>query len=127
MKRYVDGFVIPMPKKNLAAYKKMAAAAGKVWMKHGALEYFECIGDDLNPNMGGMKALTFPKMAKSKPNDVVAFSFIIYKSRVHRDSVNAKVMKDPFMNDPKNKNMPMPFDMKKMAYAGFKSIVALEK
>jgi uncharacterized protein YbaA (DUF1428 family) len=121
--KYVDGFVLVVPKKKLAAYKKMAAEGGKLWKKHGALEYFECVGDDLHPKMGGMKLLTFPKMAKTRPGETVMFSFIIYRSRAHRDAVNAKVMKDPIMNDPKNKNEPMPFDMKRMAYGGFKAIV----
>jgi uncharacterized protein YbaA (DUF1428 family) len=119
---YVDGFVLVVPKKNIAKYRKMAHDGGKVWMKHGALQYIECAGDDLSPKMGGMSfPLTFPKMAKTKPSETVMFSFIVYKSKAHRDSVNAKVMKDPAMNNPKYKKMP--FDMKKMAYGGFKSLV----
>jgi len=125
MARYVDGFVFPVPKKNLAAYRKMASAGGKVWMKCGALEYFECIGDDLTPDTFGMKMMGFQKMAKAKPSDIIVFSFIVYKSRAHRDKVNAKVNKDPFMNDPKNKDKPMPFEMKRMAYGGFKTIVQM--
>lgn len=121
--KYIDGFVLPIPKKNLKAYRKMASAAGKVWRKYGALEYFECWGDDLNPKMAGMKVFTFPKMMKLKPGETAGFSFIVYKSKAHRDAVNAKVMKDPSMNDPKYKNIPMPFDMKRMAYGGFKAIV----
>ena len=121
--RYVDGYVLPISKKNLKAYARMAQGAGKVWREHGALDYKECVGDDLNPNMGGMKILTFPKMAKTRTGETVVFSFIVYKSRAHRDQVNAKVMKDPSMNDPKNKDMQMPFDMKKMAYGGFKVLV----
>src|SRR3989304_3636518 len=116
---YVDGFVLPVPKKNLQAYCRMAQEAGKVWRKHGALEYFECVGDDLNPNTSGMKITTFPRMIKPKPGETVLFSFIVFKSRAHRDSVNKKVM-DLFMNDPKYKDkykdMPMPFDMKRMVY-----------
>jgi uncharacterized protein YbaA (DUF1428 family) len=123
--RYVDGFVMVVAKKNLKAYTKMAQEGGKTWMKHGALQYIETVGDDLNPNMGGNKILTFPEMTKIKKDETVVFSFIVYKSRKHRDSVNAKVMADPSMNDPKNKNMPMPFDMKKMAYGGFKTLVDL--
>jgi len=123
MARYVDGFVMVVPKKNLTAYKKMAIGGGKAWKKHGALEYFECIGDDLNPNMGGMKQLTFPKMTKAKPGETVIFSFIVYKSKSHRDKVNAKVYKDMEKEMAKNKNMKMPFDMKKMAYGGFSTIV----
>jgi len=124
--KYVDGFVLAVPKKNMQAYKKMAAVAGKVWKKHGALEYFECVGEDMAPNMGdmgGMKALTFPKVLKLKKGEVALFSFIVYKSRKHRDQVNAKVMKDAAMNDPKYKDKPMPFDVRRMAYGGFTTIV----
>jgi len=116
---YVDGFVLPVPKKNLAAYRKLARETGKIWRKHGALDFKECIGDDLNNKWG----VSFPKMAKVKPGETVFFSFIVYKSKAHRNQVNAKVMKDPFMNDPKYKDKPMPFDMKRMAYGGFKVIV----
>jgi uncharacterized protein YbaA (DUF1428 family) len=121
MPQYVDGFVIPIPKKNLAAYKKMAATAGKVWMEHGALAYFECVGEDLTPGFG----LPFPKLCKSKPDETIVFSFIVYKSRAQRDRVNKKVMADPRMAaacDPKN----MPFEVKKMACGGFEAIVARE-
>jgi alkaline phosphatase len=120
--KYVDGFVLAIPEKNLPEYKKMALMGGKVWKKHGALEYFECAGDDLSPTMGGMKFLKFSKLANAKPGETVVFSFIVFKSRAHRDSVNAKVMKE-FMQDPKNKNKEMPFDMKRMAYGGFKTLV----
>jgi uncharacterized protein YbaA (DUF1428 family) len=123
-KQYVDGFVLVIPKKNLKAYKAMAELGCKTWMKHGALDYKECIGNDLNPDTGGMKALTFPKMTKLKPDELVVFSYIVFKSRAHRDAVNAKVMKDPAMNDPKYKDKPMPFDVKKMAYGGFETIVS---
>jgi alkaline phosphatase len=118
--KYIDGFVLVVPKKNVSKYKKIATQAGKIWKKCGALEYFECVGDDLNPKFA---ELTFPKLVKLKAGESVWFSFIIYKSKKHRDNVNAKVMKDPFMNDPKNKNLIMPFDMKRMAYGGFKAIV----
>src|SRR3989338_7793118 len=120
---YVDGFVLVVPKKNTKAYQKMANAGGKMWKKYGAIGYFECVGDDLNPNMGGMKVLTFPKMTKLKRNEVVVFSYITYKSRKHRDQVNVKVMKDAFMNDHNYKDKPMPFDMKRMSYGGFKVLV----
>ncbi|MBI2269871.1 MAG: DUF1428 domain-containing protein [Bacteroidetes bacterium] len=120
MAKYVDGFVLPVPKKKLPAYRLMAAKAGKIWKKYGALEYFECVGDDLAPKWAGIK---FPTTVRSKSGETVIFSFIIYKSRAHRDSVNAKVMKDPFMTDPKHKDKPMPFDMKRMVYGGFKVIV----
>lgn len=114
---YVDGFVIPIPKGKLPAYKKIAQKACKVWMEHGALSYMECVGDDLAPK--GM-IMTFPKMAKAKPGETVLFSWIVYKSKKHRDSVNAKVMKDPRIAGMKG---PMPFDMKRMSYGGFKPIV----
>lgn len=122
---YVDGFVLVVPKKNVPAYKKMAQLGGKIWKKHGALQYFECLGDDLSPNMGGMEILTFPKLTKLKPTETVWFSFIVYKSKAHRNAVNSKVMKDPAMNDPKNKDMKMPFDMKRMSFGGFKSVINL--
>jgi len=122
MKGYVDGFVLPVPRKNLRAYRQMAQMAGKVWRKYGALEYFECVGDDLNPKWAGIK---FPHTVRAKSGETVVFSFIVFKSRAHRDSVNAKVMKDPFMNDPKYKDKPMPFDMKRTVYGGFSTIVKM--
>lgn len=118
---YVDGFVLVVPKVKVAAYKKMAAIGKKMWMKHGALDYKECIIDDLKPKW---VTFTFPKMVKAKPNETVFFSYITFRSKMHRNQVNAKVMKDPAMNDPKYKDMPMPFDMKRMAYAGFKVVVS---
>lgn len=124
MAKYVDGFVLVVSKKNLAQYRKMAQWGKKLWMKHGALDYKECVGDDLKPkSMGGPKPLSFVKMAKAKSGEVVWFSFIVYKSKKHRDAVNAKVMKDPIMSDPKWKDKPMPFDMKRMVSGGFKAIV----
>lgn len=124
MAKYVDGFVFVVPKKKLAEYRKMAELGKKVWKKYGALDYKECVGDDLNPKgMGGPKPLSFLKMAKAKPGETVWFSFIVYKSKQHRDAVNAKVMKDPIMTDPQWKDKPMPFDMKRFAYGGFSVIV----
>ena len=123
---YVDGFVLVVPKSKIAAYRKMAAEGGKMWKKHGALDYKECVGDDLTPDMGdmgGMRLLTFPKMAKTKSSETVVFSYILYKSRAHRDSVNKKVMAEMTKQMEKHKDKPMPFDMKKMAYGGFKVIV----
>ena len=114
---YVDGFVIVVPKRKVKAYALMARAGCKVWMEHGALQYFECAGDDLKCEWG----LPFPKLTKAKANETVYFSFIVYKSRAHRDSVNKKVMKDKRME--KFMKMPMPFDVKKMAYGGFKTVV----
>ena len=121
MPRYVDGFVIPIKKNKLAAYRRIAAAAGKIWKKHGALEYVESVGDDLQ--IKGM-VNSFPKIAANKAGETVLFSFIVYKSRQHRDRVNAKVMKDPLLMslcDPKKS----PFDFSRMAYGGFKAIVDL--
>lgn len=120
MAKYVDGYVIPIAKKNLAAYKKMATLGRKVWMKHGALDYRECIGDDLNVGFG----LPFAKLAKTKPSETVVFAYIVYKSKAHRNAVNKKVMKDPelaAMCDPKK----MPFDPMKMAVGGFKTLVGV--
>lgn len=125
MARYVDGFVLPIPKKNLKAYQRMARIGGKIWKKHGALEYFECVGDDLKPDMGAFKIATFPGTIKPKPGETVVFSFIVFKSRAHRDRVNSRVFKDPLMNDPKQGEKPMPFDMKRMLYGGFRVIVDL--
>ena len=115
---YVDGFLLPVPTKNLKAYQRMAAAAGKIWRKHGALDYRECVGDDLKTKFG----LSFPTVLKPKRGETVVFSYILYKSRAHRDSVNKKVMKDPRLKD-MMKGEEMPFDCKRMAYGGFKTIV----
>jgi uncharacterized protein YbaA (DUF1428 family) len=117
---YVDGFVLPIPTKNLKAYRRIAQKAGKVWRDHGALEYRECVGDDLKVTTG----VPFPRIVKRKRGETVLFSWIVYRSRAHRDRVNAKVMKDPRLNemmDPKS----MPFDIKRMAYGGFRTLVAL--
>jgi uncharacterized protein YbaA (DUF1428 family) len=120
---YVDGFVLAIQKKKLNAYRKMASQGGKIWKKHGALQFFECAGDDLSPKMPGVKLARFPRLIRAKPNETVVFSFIVFKSRAHRDAVNKKVMKDPAMN-PENMDMKdMPFDVKRMAYGGFKTIV----
>jgi uncharacterized protein YbaA (DUF1428 family) len=118
MANYVDGFVIPVPKRNLAAYRRMAQKAGKIWREHGALEIRECAGDDLNVKM----CRPFPRGIKAKPRETVIFSWIVYKSRADRDRVNARVMKDPRIKslcDPKH----MPFDGDRMLYGGFKTIV----
>lgn len=118
MARYVDGFVIPIPKRNLAAYRRMAQQAGKVWREHGALDYKECVGEDLAVKFGA----GFRRPLRLKPRETVVFSYIVYKSRTHRDRVNAKVMKDPRiagMCDPKD----TPFDVKRMLYGGFEVLV----
>lgn len=116
--RYVDGFVLPVPRRNLKAYRTISKKAGKIFREHGALSYVEALGDDLRVKFG----TKFPRMAKAKPGETVLFSYITYKSRAHRDRVNAKVMKDPRM-DKIMQGKEMPFDVKRMAYGGFKSIV----
>ena len=115
--RYVDGFVLPVPEKNLNAYRTIAQKAGKVWREHGALQYVEAAGDDLVATFG----LPFTKMIKPKPGETVVISFIVFKSRADRDRVNAKVMKDPRMK--MMEKGPMPFDVKRMVYGGFKMLV----
>jgi uncharacterized protein YbaA (DUF1428 family) len=115
---YVDGYVLPVPKRNLGAYRRMAAKAGRIWREHGAVEYRECVGDDL-----AVKGLMpFPRQMRLKRGETVLFSWIVFKSRAHRDRVNAKVMKDRRLAgsmDPK----AMPFDVKRMVYGGFRVLV----
>ncbi len=118
MQRYVDGFVIPVPKKNIQAYRRMSARAGAIWREYGALEFRECVGDDVKKG----KLTSFPQSVKLKPNETVVFAWIVFKSRAQRDRVNTKVMKDPRladMMDPKT----MPFDAKRMIYGGFTILV----
>ena len=118
MAGYVDGFVVPVPKKSVEAYRRIARKAGRVWRDHGALDYKECVGDDVKPG----KLTSFPQSVKLKPGETVFFSWIVFKSRAHRDRVNAKVMKDPRlarMMDPK----AMPFDARRMIYGGFEVLV----
>ncbi len=117
---YVDGFLLPVPKKNLRAYRRMSELAGKVFRELGALEYRECVGEDLTAKMEKMKFVAFPRLAKARPGETVVFSWIVYRSRAHRDKVNMKVMKDPRMA-----KMPktMPFDVKRVAYGGFEVLV----
>jgi uncharacterized protein YbaA (DUF1428 family) len=118
---YVDGFLLVVPKNKVAEYKKMAAFGKKLWMKHGALDYKECRGDDLQPKgEAGMKPRSFTEAAKAKSNETVWFSFIVFKSKKHRDEVNKKVMKDPAMNNPSWDPTSMPVDMKRFHYGGFK-------
>ena len=114
---YVDGFVLPVPKKKVQTYKRLAQKAGKVWKKYGALEFRECVADDVK--MG--KFTSFPRSVKLKPSETVFFSWIVYKSRAHRDRVNAKVMKDKRIAGMVMKDMP--FDPKRMIYGGFKVMV----
>lgn len=113
---YVDGFVLPVPKKNLAAYRKIARQAGKIWREHGALEYIECVADDVKPG----KYTSFPQSVKLKPDETVVFAWIVYKSRAQRDRINAKVMKDPRLQ---MDSEAMPFDGKRMIWGGFRVIV----
>jgi uncharacterized protein YbaA (DUF1428 family) len=118
MANYIDGFVVPIPKRKVADYRKMARVAGKVWRDHGALDYVESMADDVKPG----KVTSFPQAVKLKKNETVWFSYIVYKSRRHRDQVNAKVMKDPRLAkymDPKK----MPFDGMRMFWGGFKVMV----
>ena len=115
---YFDGFVVPVPKDKIDAYRRIARKAGKIWKEHGALEYVECVADDVKPG----KVTSFPQAVKLKADETVVFSWIVYKSRSHRDSVNAKVMNDPrleSMMDPK----AMPFDSKRMFWGGFKGLI----
>ena len=120
MAHYVDGFVIPVPKKKLAAYFQMARKASKIWKEYGALDYKECVGDDLAVKCG----MPFPRGIRTKPGETVVFSYIVYKSKAQRDSVNKKIMKDPRIPelcDLKN----MPFDARRMLYGGFKAVVEI--
>lgn len=117
---YVDGFVLVVKKSKIAAYKKMAKDAGKVWKKHGALAYKECIGKDLHPKF---VTLTFPKLIKAKSDETVWFSFITYRSKAHRDKVNAAVMKFFEKKYGEDAHKDMPFDMKRMSYGGFEAVV----
>lgn len=118
MPEYIDGFVLVIPKKKVDAYKKIATKASKIWRKYGALDYRECVGEDLNIKMG----MPFGKLLKVKPTETVVFAWITYKSRKHRDTVNKKVISDPAMEkmcNPEN----APFDIKRMSYGGFETIV----
>jgi uncharacterized protein YbaA (DUF1428 family) len=119
MAHYVDGFVIPIPKRNLDAYRRIARKAGKVWREHGALDYKECVADDVKVG----KRTSFPRSVKLKGNETVMFSYIVYKSRADRDRVMAKVMKDPRLAKMMNPKA-MPFDGKRMIFGGFKVLVA---
>ena len=115
---YVDGFVLPVPEKNLADYKRMARKAGKIWREHGALAYVECVGDDVPYG----KLTSFPRSVKTKSGETVVFSWIVYKSRPHRDAVLKKVMSDPRL---KMDMSAMPFDAKRMIYGGFKTMLEM--
>jgi uncharacterized protein YbaA (DUF1428 family) len=116
---YVDGFVLPVPKKNVDAYREVARKAGEVWKEYGALEYRECIADDVKPG----EVTSFPQSVLLKPDEVVVFAWIVYKDRAHRDAVNEKVMKDPRMTEQDPKSMP--FDATRMIYGAFQALVEL--
>lgn len=120
MARYVDGFVLPVPVENVAAYRRMARKAGKVWREHGALDYVEAVADDVKPG----KLTSFPQSVKLKAGETVVFSWIVFKSRKHRDKVNKKVMADPRLAALMSPDA-MPFDAKRMIYGGFKTMVKL--
>lgn len=118
MARYVDGYLLPIPKKNIKAYQKVAAKGAKLWKEHGALQYCECVGEELKASFG----VPFTKPLKAKAGETVVFAFVVFKSRAHRDKVNKAVMSDPRLMsicDPKK----MPFDCKRMVYSGFETLV----
>ena len=117
---YVDGYVLPVPKKKLQAYRRMAQKAGKIWREHGALEFRECVADDVKPG----KLTSFPQSVKLKPGETVMFSWIVFNSRAQRDRVNAKVMKDPRLTGMMNPK-DLPFDAKRMFWGGFKVLVSV--
>lgn len=116
---YVDGYVIPIKKTNVKAYKKMAALGCKTWKKHGALDYYECVGDDLQTKWGK----TFIKLCNLKPSETVVFAFVVYKSKADRNRVNKAVMADPAMHPTNGEKFKMPFDMKRFVMGGFKTLV----
>ena len=120
MARYVDGFVVPVPKRKLDAYRRMARKAGKIWREHGALEFRECVAEDVQVG----EVTSFPRSVQAKRGETVVFSWIVFKSRAHRDRVNAKVMKDPRLADAMDAKA-MPFDSKRMIYGGFDVVVDL--
>jgi uncharacterized protein YbaA (DUF1428 family) len=125
MAKYVDGFVLVVPKDKIDQYKKMAEEGRDMWIRLGALEYYECRGDDLKPlEMGEEKTRAFTDMAGAKEEETVWFSFIVFKSKKHRDEVNAKVMDEMTKKHPGQENFQMPFDMRRMAYGGFEVVVA---
>jgi uncharacterized protein YbaA (DUF1428 family) len=118
--QYVDGFVLPVPKQNVEAYRRMSRKAGKIWMEHGALAYRECVAEDVKPG----KTTSFPQSVKLEPDETVVFAWIAFRSRAHRDKVNAKVMSDPRLADMMD-SKAMPFDGRRMIYGGFDTIVQL--
>jgi len=119
---YVDGFVVPVPKRNLKAYRRLSTQAGKIWREHGAVDYWECVADDVKPG----KVTSFPQSVKLKSGETVLFSWIVFKSRAHRDRVNAKVIADPRLGKMMDARSA-PFDGRRMIYGGFKSLVRLPR
>ncbi len=119
---YIDGFLVPVPKRNLKAYRTLSTKAGKIWREHGAIDYWECVADDVKPG----KVTSFPQSVKLKAGETVLFSWIVYKSRAHRDQVNARVMADPRL-DKLMAGKRAPFDGKRMIYGGFKPLVRVER
>jgi uncharacterized protein YbaA (DUF1428 family) len=120
MPKYVDGYIIPIKKTKLKVYKKLATLGRKVWMEHGALDYYECAGDALDSKWG----LPFKKLCKLKPGETVIFAFVVYKSKADRNRINAKVQEDPRMQPKPGKTFAMPFDMKRFSVGGFKALVS---
>jgi uncharacterized protein YbaA (DUF1428 family) len=121
--QYVDGFLFVVPADKLGEFRTMAELGRDVWMKHGALDYKECVGDDLHPGMGGVETLPFPTLTRLAADERLIFSFIVFKSRQHRDEVNAKVMADPAMSPEQMQNMPTPFEFTRFSYGGFEVLV----
>ncbi|QCJ45882.1 DUF1428 domain-containing protein [Haloprofundus sp. MHR1] len=122
MSQYVDGYVLPVPSDKIEEYREMAAEAGKIWIDHGALQYFECVGDDLAPDMGDVELATFPDLVAADQNETVIFAFVVYESRKHRDEVNAAVHEEMEAIEGADE-IEMPFDVARMAYGGFEALV----
>ncbi|WP_117594462.1 DUF1428 domain-containing protein [Haloprofundus halophilus] len=122
MSQYVDGYVLPVPSDKVEEYREMAAEAGKSWIDHGALQYFECVGDDLAPDMGDVELATFPDLVAADQNETVIFAFVVYESREHRDEVNAAVHEEMEAIEGADE-IEMPFDVARMAYGGFEALV----
>jgi alkaline phosphatase len=120
MGKYVDGYVIPIKKAKVKAYKKLATLGRRIWMEHGALEYYECVGDALDSEWG----LPFKKLCKLKSGETLIFAFVVYKSKADRNRINAKVHKDPRMQPKPGKEFVMPFDMKRFSMGGFKTLIS---
>lgn len=125
MSHYIDGYVLPIPNDDIDEYREMASAAGESWIENGALSYFECVGDDLDPDIGGVEMATFPDLVDAASDETVIFAFVVFESREHRDEVNAAVMAEMEEFDGADE-MEMPFDVARMAYGGFEGLVEYE-